>query len=130
MGKSKIAAKLDIDAYLKTLALGTIKTLGKTALAEVQKERDDVKKNVSTIATDWDRSVGQIIGGLNQVLIGQFSNHVKQSAQQKRRAIQELQDTKEGFVCTTLISDNSRPSKAGFYMDRLLGFHIGLKVIK
>lgn len=54
MGKSKIAAKLDIDAYLKTLALGTIKTLGKAALAEVQKERDDVKKNVSTIATDWD----------------------------------------------------------------------------
>ncbi len=44
MGKSKIAAKLDIDAYLKTLALGTIKTLGKAALAEVQKERDDVKK--------------------------------------------------------------------------------------
>jgi len=93
MGKSKIAAKLDIDAYLKTLALGTIKTLGKAALAEVQKERDDVKKNVSTIATDWDRSVGQI-GGLNQVLIGQFSNQVKESAQQKRSGIQELQDNK------------------------------------
>ena len=94
MGKSKIAAKLDIDAYLKTLALGTIKTLGKAALAEVQKERDDVKKHVSTIATDWDRSVGQIIGGLNQVLIGQFSNQVKESAQQKRSGIQELQDNK------------------------------------
>ena len=94
MGKSKIAAKLDIDAYLKTLALGTIKTLGKAALAEVQKERDDVKKNVFTVATDWDRSVGQIIGGLNQVLVGQFSNQVKESAQQKRSGIQELQDNK------------------------------------
>ena len=78
MGKSKIAAKLDIDAYLKTLALGTIKTLGKAALAEVH----------------WDRSVGQIIGGLNQVLVGQFSNQVKESAQQKRSGIQELQDNK------------------------------------
>ena len=94
MGKSKIAAKLYIDDYLKTLDLGTIKNFVKADLGEFQKERDDEKKNVSTIATDWDRSVGQIIGGLNQVLVGQFSNQVKESAQQKRSGIQELQDNK------------------------------------
>jgi hypothetical protein len=38
--------------------------------------------------------VGQIIGGLNQVLVGQFSNQVKESAQQKRSGIQELQHNK------------------------------------
>ncbi|MBP2620558.1 hypothetical protein DHL47_04245 [Streptococcus panodentis] len=77
---------------MKLLALESIKTLGKAALAEVQQEREAVKTNVSASAASWHQSVSQMTAGLDQMLAGQFSNQVKESALQKSGSIQELQD--------------------------------------
>ncbi len=69
----------------------------------------------------WDR-----LGGLNQVLVGQFSI-VKESAQQKREVVFRNCRIISKALLLPAFTDNSRPFKAGF-TNRLQVFILGCAI--